>query len=168
MNDPVNPPTDPDPARRGSGGRVSIRTATREDAATLLGLIHALADHEGQRAGVGTSVEVIQRDGHGATPRFAALLAEVDGRVVGFASYTWNYSIWAGGEYMNVDDVFVDDAQRGQGVGEALMRAARDLCRVRGVRRMRWEAEAGNDGGTRFYERLGARRRAKNVFSWDV
>ena len=73
---------------------VTIRKAERRDVATFLGMVRALAAHEGFEAHVLTSEEILARDGFGENPQFCVFLAEIDGKAVGFASYTLNYSIW--------------------------------------------------------------------------
>lgn len=147
---------------------ISVRPATIEDMRALHALILALAEHHGQTQYVLTTPEELRRAGFGEAPRFGALLAEDAGTPVGFVSYTLSYSIWLGGPYMNIDDVFVQASHRGRGVGEALLHAARARCRELGVQRMRWEVQADNHGAIRFYERLGAAMQPKGIFRWTV
>ena len=147
---------------------VHVRAAGADDMDTLHALICALAEHHGQRAHVRSTPADLRRDIAVPEPRFGALLAEVDGRVAGFVTWTWLHSIWLGGRVMNVDDLFVDAACRGRGVGETLMHAARDTCRALGAPHLRWEFEADNAAAIRFYERLGARRRTRGLFAWDA
>ena len=108
------------------------------------------------------------RDGFGPSPRVGAIVAEAGGELVGFVSYTWNYSVWLASDYMNIDDVFMAEPYRVKGVGGALMLKARQVCVSRGRHRIRWEVEPGNAAAIRFYERLGARLRTKGMFGWDV
>ena len=96
------------------------------------------------------------------------MLAELDGEVVGYASYTFDYSIWLGHDYMRIDDVYVDADARGYGIGEALMKKCSELCRKNGVPRIKWEVQTDNVDARRFYERLGARYYEKGVFAWDL
>lgn len=147
---------------------VTTRVATAADADVLHALIVELAEHHGQREFFRASPKQLQDDGFGEQARFGAVLAEIDGEVAGYASYMWFYSIWLGGEYMNIDDVYVREAARGHGVGLALMGAARDVCQARGLSRIRWEVQPDNSGAIRFYERLGAKMRTKGIWAWDV
>ncbi len=147
---------------------VRVREAGVDDMDTLHALICALAEHHGQRASVRATADDLRRDIAGPEPRFGALLAELDGLVAGFVTWTWLHSIWLASRVMNVDDIYVEVACRGQGVGEALMHAARDACRARGAPRLRWEVEADNAAAIRFYERLGARLRSRGLFGWDA
>lgn len=146
---------------------VIIREAVAGDAAGLHALVIAIAEHHQQRTFVRATAQDLVRDGFGASPLFGALLADDSGTLVGYASYTWNYSIWLGSTYMNIDDVFVQESHRGLRIGEALMEQARALCRQREVHRMRWEVQPDNLAAIRFYERIGAKMRIKGVFGWE-
>lgn len=64
-------------------------------------------------------------------------------------------------------DIFVADASRGQGVGEALIKAcAKETVRRKGSR-LDLTVDAGNDGARKLYERLGAHDTAKTYLRWD-
>lgn len=147
---------------------LTIREATAADVDALYALIVAIAEHHGQLAFVHTTVATLRRDGFGPNPKFGAIVAESGGKLVGYVSYSWNYSIWLTSTYMHIDDVFVLESHRGQGIGEALMLKASQVCKSRGAHRIRWEVETDNATAIRFYERLGAKLRIKGIFGWDV
>ena len=146
---------------------VSIRRATAADIERIHELISAIADYHEQAHYVRTDLDELRTAGFGEDPRFEVLLAEVGTEVVGFVSFTINYSIWLGQRFMLIDDVFVDAAHRGQNIGEALMFAARDRAKALGLGRVKWEVQTDNQAARRFYERLGARYYEKGVFAWD-
>jgi GNAT superfamily N-acetyltransferase len=146
---------------------ISIRAATRADAPALHALLVALAEHEGQRDWLRVSLEALTRDGFGDNPRFGALMAFAGDTAVGYATYTVPYVIWLGAASLNLDDLYVIDAVRGQGVGLALMHALAAEARARGVTALRWEVQPDNHAAIRFYQRLGARLRTKGIFTWE-
>lgn len=147
---------------------VTIREATISDVDTVYDLIIAIAKHHKQEQYVVTNRDELIKSGFVNNPSFGVLLAEIDGEVAGYCSYTWNYSIWLGATYMNIDDVFVWDKFRGQQVGEKLMFKAKGVCLARGAIRIKWEVEQDNQGAIKFYERLGANMDIKGLFRWDV
>lgn len=147
---------------------VTVRGATISDIDILHDLITAIAKHHDQEHYVITDKEELSRSGFGDSPLFGVLLAESDGEVAGYCSYTWNYSIWLGATYMNIDDVFVWEEFRGRQIGENLMHKAREICLSYGASRIRWEVEPDNAGAIKFYERLGATIDLKGYFRWDV
>lgn len=147
---------------------VIVREATISDIDILHDLIIAIAKHHNQEQFVVTTKEKLINSGFGAKPLYGALLAEVDGEVAGYCSYTWNYSIWLGSTYMSIDDVFVWEEFRGKKIGELLMLKAKEVCLSKGGSRIKWEVEKNNDGAIKFYERLGANFDIKGFFRWDI
>ncbi len=147
---------------------VTVREATISDVDIVYDLIIAIAKHHGQEQFVVTNKDELINAGFSNTPSFGVLLAEVDGEVAGYCSYTWNYSIWLGSSYMNIDDVFVWEKFRGKQIGESLMLKAKQVCLTKGAARIRWEVAQDNHGAIKFYERLGANYDVKGFFRWNV
>ena len=144
---------------------LEVRRATAEDAAPLYGLMQALADHEDLAAYLAATPQSLAQAVSAHPPRAAFLLARVDGRPVGFVSWTRVYGVWRGGDYLNLDDLFVAEEARGAGVGEALMRAFAAEAALEGLG-ARWEVRTDNHGARRFYARLGAEQEEKTVVRW--
>ena len=147
---------------------IKIREATIDDVDTLYDLILGIAEFHNQEQYVVTSTEEMLESGFGENPKFGALIAEFNGQVAGYLSYTWNYSIWNGCEYMNLDDLFVWNEYRGQRVGLQLMRQARDICKQKAIELIRWEVETDNTKAIEFYKNLGADMTEKGIFRWDL
>lgn len=147
---------------------INIRRAEKEDIDTLLKLIKGIAQYHDQEQYVLTSKAEMLKSGFGEGEKFGALLAEFGGEIAGYVSYTWNYSIWLGGDFMNVDDLFVWEKFRGKNIGEALMLKTKEFCKAKGVARISWEVEEDNVGAIKFYKRLGAELQVKGKFKWEV
>ncbi|MEW6996137.1 N-acetyltransferase family protein [Colwelliaceae bacterium BS250] len=147
---------------------VTVREATISDVDIVYELIIAIAKYHNQEQYVLTNKEELINSGFGDTPAFGVLLAEVNGNVAGYCSYTWNYSIWLGSTYMNIDDVFVWEKFRGKHIGESLMLKAKEVCLAKNAGRISWQVEHDNYGAIKFYERLGANLDIKGFFRWDV
>ncbi|WP_018349376.1 GNAT family N-acetyltransferase [Longispora albida] len=93
----------------------------------------------------------------GQRPRLFCLIAAEGDRLIGYATYTVDYSTWAGREYTHLDCLFVREGQRGSGLGLRLLRAVAAGAHDE----LQWQTPQWNDGAQRFYERLGARPSAK-------
>ena len=100
----------------------TVRHATADDSSLVFEMITALAEHQGQVEYVLTDEGELLASGFGDDPKFGVLLAESDGVAAGFLSYTVRYSIWLGGSFLQLDDLFVRAGFRSGGVGELLMR----------------------------------------------
>jgi GNAT superfamily N-acetyltransferase len=136
---------------------VAIRSATREDASTILRLIRELAIYEREPESAIATEEDILRDGFGEVPAFHVLLAEIDGAVVGFALYYFIWSTWRGKKCLHLEDLFVEVEHRGKGAGLALMRALAKEAVDAGCARFVWQVLGWNKPAIDFYERLGAK-----------
>lgn len=136
---------------------IAIRTATADDAGTLLRLVRALAAYERLSHAVVSTEEDFRRDGFGPNPAFEARIVSLDGRDVGFTLFYPNYSSFAGRPGLFLEDLFVDPEARGHGLGRLLLA---DLARIAGERGWQtivlhvldWNPTRG------FYEHLGFRQ----------
>ena len=135
-----------------------IRSATREDTGEVLRLIAELARYEKlEHMAVGTEAELATAL-FGPRPACEALVAERDGRAVGFALFFTTFSTFLCKPGLYLEDLFVEPAHRGAGVGKALLRRLAGLCVERGCGRFEWMVLHWNTHAINFYERLGAKR----------
>lgn len=145
----------------------TIRLAGPGDAARVHSLMLGLADHQGDTSYLAATPASLDAALGGENPRAWCLLAEMDGRDVGYLSWTRPYRIWLGGDHLNLDDLYVDEAARGRGVGERLMRRFADIAVAEGLP-ARWEVKSDNHLARRFYARLGADQSGKTIVRWSV
>jgi GNAT superfamily N-acetyltransferase len=73
------------------------------------------------------------------------------GRSVGYAALCFGWSLEWGGRDAFVDELFVEEAARGQGVGRAALRALVAEARRLGVRALHLEVEMRNEAGLALY-----------------
>src|ERR1044071_9930549 len=98
------------------------------------------------------------RDAFGTKPAFAGLVAEDQGKVIGYLLYHFGYDSDRGALNMHVVDLYVDRAARKQGVGKALMARAASVAREASAAEMIWSVYQTNTIAATFYEKLGAQR----------
>ncbi len=67
-----------------------------------------------------------------------------------------------------IEDVVVDEAARGQGVGEALNREALRLAKERGAITVDLTSRPSREAANRMYQRLGFTQRETNVYRYDL
>jgi GNAT superfamily N-acetyltransferase len=101
--------------------------------------------------------EVFGRYAFGSKPHFEVLVAETAGEIVGYALFeeAFNTDLCEPGMWLH--DVIVDEARRGNGIGDTLMAAVARLVLDRGRTSLWWGVLSSNAAARRFYSRLGAR-----------
>lgn len=97
-------------------------------------------------------------------PGTVLLVARVNGAVVGSVTVVV-YPI-PSGTHAWVEDVVVDAAARGAGVGEALVRAALAEADALGARTVDLTSSPPREVAIRLYQRVGFRRRETSVFRY--
>jgi GNAT superfamily N-acetyltransferase len=87
------------------------------------------------------------------------LIAAWDGdRLLGYACLYWHLSSLAAAETVLMNDLYVDAADRGRGVGRALIEAAAEIARARGAHSLEWATAPDNHTAQRLYDSTGAER----------
>jgi len=66
-----------------------------------------------------------------------------------------------------IEDVVVDESQRGRGIGELLTRAALDIAEHEGVRTVDLTTRPSREAANRLYQRVGFTKRETNVYRYE-
>jgi GNAT superfamily N-acetyltransferase len=91
-----------------------------------------------------------------ADPRLGRVwLIEAQGRPVGYVVLTLGYSLEYGGRDAFVDDLFIREGFRGQGLGTAALEIVRTACTELGARALHLEVGRDNDPAKALYRRAG-------------
>ena len=79
-------------------------------------------------------------------------VAVLDGTVVGFSVSVVHEGTWTTAPICYLEDLFVDPAARGRGIGRALIQDLVDLARKRGWSRLYWHTQASNAAARKLYD----------------
>ncbi len=94
------------------------------------------------------------------------LVARLDGRIVGTLTLV-TFRIPTG-VHAWIEDVVVDDAARGHGVGDQLNRFALDLARQKGAKTVDLTSRPSREAANRLYQRIGFLPRDTNVYRFSL
>lgn len=133
-----------------------LRPATVADTPALLALIHELAAYEQLSHRVQATAERLAAHLFGPQPRAEAVLATHGEQAVAFALFFHTYSTFLARPGLWLEDLYVQPAHRGQGVGRALLRHVAQLAAQRGCGRLEWSVLDWNAPAQAFYRRMGA------------
>jgi GNAT superfamily N-acetyltransferase len=142
-----------------------IRPAAPDDAPTILAYIRGLAAHTGLQDYVTLSEERLLETFFGPNPACQVILAEVDGRAVGFASYMFQFDSWRGGHYLYLDDLYVQAERRGEGIGRALLGHLASIALERNYS-IHWKVTPNNERALAFYRTLNVEMYNKIICIW--
>ena len=134
----------------------TLRPATPADLPAVVGLIRELAVFEKLEHLVVVTPESLHPHLFGQRPAAEALVGEVDGEVVAFALFFTNFSTFLAQPGLYLEDLYVQPAHRGSGLGKALLQHLGALAVQRGCGRFEWSVLDWNADAIRFYERMGA------------
>jgi GNAT superfamily N-acetyltransferase len=78
--------------------------------------------------------------------------------LVGYACLYWHFTSLVPAETVLMNDLYVDEACRGEGVGRALIDASAAAARERGAHHLEWATAPSNEVAQRLYDSTGAER----------
>ncbi|XP_068600070.1 thialysine N-epsilon-acetyltransferase-like [Brachionichthys hirsutus] len=142
---------------------VRIRAGTKEDCKEMQRMIMELAVFEKMPDQVKISHEDLERDGFGQNPFFECLVAEVpeehkskEGHtIVGYSLYFYTYSTWEG-PVIHVEDLYVMQEFRGNGIGKGLLSKVAELGQKKRCQRLNMTVLDWNKSSLEFYAAKGA------------
>ena len=140
-----------------AGEPLRIRDAGPGDVALLLELFGELARYEHLEHELHATEEQLAEALFGERPAAQALIAELDSQPVGYALFFPTFSSFLASAGVWLEDLFVRPANRGEGVGKALLEAVAALVRERGGERLEWAALDWNELALGFYRGIGAK-----------
>ena len=136
---------------------ISIRPARPNDVPTVASLIRALSQYEKLEHEVTMTEDKLRASMFGPRPYAEALLAEEDGKPVGFALFFHNYSTFLAQPGLYLEDLYVLESHRGKGIGKAMLVRLAKIAVERNCGRMEWAVLDWNVDAIGFYEKLGAK-----------
>jgi ribosomal protein S18 acetylase RimI-like enzyme len=136
--------------------QLELRRAGPKDAPELRRMLHGLMAQAGSSAQP-IKVAALAHHMSGFRPQIEAVIAAREGRAVGMVLFFPWLSTWRGQLYLYVQDLYVEAAERGSGIGRELLAAAAREGRARGCRSLLLALKTSNTAAARFYKRLGFR-----------
>jgi GNAT superfamily N-acetyltransferase len=133
-----------------------LHAAEPRDVPAIVGLIRELADFEKLSHLCEVSAESLLPHLFGDKPVAECVVGDVDGEVVAFALFFTNFSTFLAKPGLYLEDLYVQPAHRGTGLGKALLEHLGRLAAERGCGRFEWSVLDWNERAIRFYEGMGA------------
>ena len=129
---------------------IKIRKAKRTDLASILDLVKELAIYEKAGNQVSASLEDYQNAYDEKV--FEAVVAEVEGQVIGMMLYYMTYSTWRG-KMLYLEDFVVAEAYRNRGIGKLLFEEFINEANRKDARLVKWQVLDWNEPAIAFYKK---------------
>ncbi len=78
--------------------------------------------------------------------------------LVGYACLFWSFTSLVPAETVLMNDLYVAESQRGEGIGRALIEASARVARERGAHHLEWATQPDNKTAQRLYDSTSAER----------
>ncbi|MBW4361181.1 GNAT family N-acetyltransferase [Flavobacterium taihuense] len=101
-------------------------------------------------------------------PKLFCLVVELDNKIVGYTSYTFDFSTWDAATFMYMDCLFLEEETRGFGIGEALIEKLKQIAIERKCSNIQWHTPKFNGRAIKFYHRIGGTGKEKVRFFLDL
>jgi GNAT superfamily N-acetyltransferase len=137
---------------------LTVRLAAPADGPAFIELVRALSVFEKLPGPDPAAAARLLSDAFGPQPRFELHVADLDGRVVGYAVTFQTYSTFLALPSLFLEDLFVHPDARRMGVARALMARLTERARELGCGRFEWFVLDWNTDAQTFYDGLGAQR----------
>ena len=134
----------------------SVRRVRPDDVPAVVALVHELADYEHAADHCLITEPQLLAALFGDQVALFGHVAEVDGDVVGCALWFLNFSTWRGVHGIYLEDLYVQPAHRGRGLGRLLLAELARECERQGYARLEWMVLDWNEPSIGFYRSLDA------------
>ncbi len=131
---------------------VVIRKAESGDASAIMTLVHELAAYEHAAHEVTVDFDHFMESGFGPDPVWQAFVACQGEIIIGLALYFVRYSTWKG-QRMYLEDLVVNPAHRGKGIGSLLMDSLIQEAENRQFSGINWQVLDWNESAINFYRK---------------
>lgn len=135
---------------------LSIRAATPEDVCCLVELIRSLAERVGRGDELAVTEIALREALFGPQSSVEAIVAILKTTPIAFILFSRNFASFSGHPGFFIEDIFVHEDYRREGIGSSMMKAIARLAQESGCRRIDWFFAESNQEAIAFWCSVGA------------
>ena len=138
--------------------KIEIKPATVADVPLILSLIKDLAAYEKLSHEVVATESILHESLFGEKPYAEVVIGYYDSIAAGYVLFFHNFSTFTGRPGVYIEDIFVKEDHRGNGLGRALFLYVAGLAKDRNCKRLEYSVLTWNEPALNFYKQFGAQR----------
>jgi ribosomal protein S18 acetylase RimI-like enzyme len=146
----------------------TLRNAKPSDIEELINLCAEHAEYEKASYSREGKAEKLAAHLFSPTTTLSCLIAEQDNKILGYATYLVEYSTWDADFFVYMDCLYLREACRGFGIGEALVKKIEEQARLKNIKQIQWHTPVFNVRAIHFYRRIGADSKEKVRFYYPI
>lgn len=135
--------------------KLKIRFSEEKDVPLILNFIKQLAAYENMEEQVVATEEILKQSLF-EKKSAEVIIAEYEGKPVGFALFFHNFSTFLGRHGIYLEDLFVLPEMRGRGFGKEILSFLAALAVERKCGRLEWACLNWNEPSIKFYKKMEA------------
>lgn len=101
-------------------------------------------------------------------PKLFCLVVEANETIVGYASYTFDFSTWDAASFMYMDCLYLEEEIRGFRIGEAIIEKLKQIAKDKKCINIQWHTPKFNEKAIKFYHRIGGTGKDKVRFFLEL
>lgn len=103
-----------------------------------------------------------------AAPPLHCWMVIAKGQVVGYTTFTFDFSTWHACHYLHLDCIYIKKKFRGHGIGAVIIKRLIEIAKDKGCVNVQWQTPLFNKKAIKFYERIGGKALDKKRFSIGI
>ncbi|TRX34167.1 GNAT family N-acetyltransferase [Flavobacterium sp. ZT3R18] len=145
-----------------------IRDCQPTDVNAVVNLCQKHADYERANFNPIGKEDGLKKAVFSEQPKLFCLVVEANETIVGYASYTFDFSTWDAATFMYMDCLYLEEEVRGFGIGEAIIEKLKQIAMDKNCINIQWQTPKFNEMAIQFYHRIGGTGIDKVRFFLDL
>ena len=145
-----------------------IRTCEPGDLDSLVALCSKHAAYEKSEYNDNGKAEQLKEALFAVNPALYCMVVENKKNLIGYCSYTFDFSTWGADYFLHLDCLFIEEGFRGMSIGEKLIRQVISIAKEKNCINVQWQTPSFNADAIRFYKRIGATGCEKQRFTFHL
>lgn len=147
---------------------MEIRFAQKKDLPQIVALCKEHAEYEKEKYDQKNKSKLLSNSIFGQIPVLNCLVVENDNIIVGYATFTKQFSTWDADFYIYLDCLFLKKQTRGKGLGKLIMEKVKEYGKTQGCNLVQWQTPDFNKRAIEFYNKIGGKSKSKERFYLNI
>ena len=133
-----------------------IRTCEKRDLPGLVQLCKAHAAYENSNYDTKNKIEALNNAIFSTAPQLYVHVIESQKMLVGYFSFTYDFSTWDAQKFMYLDCLYLEPNFRNSGIGSVILQNLETIAKQNNCLNIQWQTPAWNEIAIKFYNKNGA------------